>query len=265
MTKLFHSFCSFCLLVLTFPAASAEMSAADIVERSQRAFYYPAEDMKARVVMQLIDRDGQIRSRVLTMLRRDEAEGGDQKYFIYFHEPGDVRRMTFMVWKDPVDEDQRWIFVPAVDLVRRIAADDKRSSFVGSDFTYEDVSGRDVATDTHSLVREEALNGHDTFVVESTPNEAAEYTRRISWIDKQTFLPVKEEYYDAQGALFRVFTADEIADITGWPTVVRRTMENVKTGHRTEVTFESVAYDLGLADEDFSERRMRLPPRAWIE
>jgi hypothetical protein len=221
--------------------------------------------MKARVVMQLIDRDGQTRSRVLTMLRRDEADGGDQKYFIYFHEPGDVRRMTFMVWKDPVNEDQRWIFIPAVDLVRRIAADDSRSSFVGSDFTYEDVSGRDVASDTHALVREEALNSRDAYVIQSTPNEAAGYTKRISWIDKQTFLPLKEEYYDAQEALFRVFSADEIEDVDGWPTVMRRTMENVKTGHRTEVTFESIVYDLGLADEDFSERRMRLPPRAWIE
>src|SRR4030067_1387473 len=98
----------------------------------------------ARVPMNLIDKDGHARTRVMTMLRRDTDEKGNQKYFIYFHEPGDVRQMTFMVWKYADKEDDRWIFIPAVDLVRRIAADDKRSSFVGSDFTYTDVSGRGV-------------------------------------------------------------------------------------------------------------------------
>tara|TARA_R110002167_G_scaffold51814_10_gene149974 strand:+ start:7042 stop:7830 length:789 start_codon:yes stop_codon:yes gene_type:complete len=253
------------LLALTFQATAAEMSAGEIIERSQRAFYYPGDDMKARVIMQLIDRDGRVRSRMMSMLRRDAAEGGNQKYFIYFHEPGDVRRMTFMVWKDPVEEDLRWIFIPAVDLVRRIAADDKRSSFVGSDFTYEDISGRDLAADAHALVREELLDGQDTYVIQSTPKEVVEYTKRISWIDKRTFLPLREEYYDAQEALFRVFTADRVEDIAGWPTATRRTMTSVKTGHRTEVSFEAVTYDLGLEDEDFIERRMRRPLRAWID
>ena len=239
--------------------------AAAIIKRSQQTFYYAGDDMKATVSMELIDKDGNKRTRVLTMLRRDEAEGGNQKYFIYFHEPGDVRGMTFMVWKDPAEEDQRWIFVPAVDLIRRIAADDKRSSFVGSDFTYEDVSGRDVGSDAHTLLREEALDGRAVYVIESVPNEVVEYTKRISWIDKETFLPLKEDYYDLQGEHYRVFTANDIQDMSDWSTVMRRTMSNIKTGHRTEVVFESIAYDQGLLDEDFSERRMRRPPRAWTE
>ena len=116
------------------PEKNEALSAARIIEKSQLAFYYQGDDMKARVTMDLIDKQGGRRIREMTMLRRDDSEGGKQKYFIYFHEPGDVRGMTFMVWKDPVKEDDRWIFIPAVDLVRRIAADDKRSSFVGSDW-----------------------------------------------------------------------------------------------------------------------------------
>jgi hypothetical protein len=182
---------------------------------------------------------------------------------MYFHEPGDVRRLTFMVWKYPTREDDRWIFIPAVDLIRRIAAEDKYSSFVGSDFTHEDVSGRDVAEDSHTLLREEKLGDREVFVIESVPREAAAFTKRVSWIDKENFLPLKEEYYDAQNELQRVFTADRIEEIV-YPTIMRRTMRNVKTGHRTEVTVNSVAYDLGLKDADFSERRMRRPPRSWI-
>jgi hypothetical protein len=222
--------------------------------------------------MELIDRHGGKRVRVLTMLRRNQESGGDQKYFMYFHEPGDVRRLTFMVWKYPAREDDRWIFIPAVDLIRRIAAEDRYSSFVGSDFSYEDVSGRDVGEDTHTLVREERLGDREAFVIESVPREAAAFTKRNSWIDKENFLPLKEEYYDAQNELQRVFTADSIEDIPAgkgndrrvYPTIMKRTMRNVKTGHLTKVTVNSVDYDIGLKDADFSERRMRRPPRSWI-
>lgn len=250
-----------------------EPTAAQIIEKSLLAFYYQGDDMKAKLTMELIDKSGGTRTRVMTLLRWDEGEGGDQKYFIYFHKPGDVRRMTFLVWKYPRKADDRWIFVPAVDLIRRIAADDERSSFVGSDFTYEDVSGRDVEGDTHSLLPEEKLGDADCYVIRSVPRTEVGYTRKLSWIDKESFLPLKEEYYDAQEQLFRVFTADRIegvavgegAEKKTYPTIVKRTMKNVKTGHRTEVTYDSVSYDLSLQEKDFSERRMRRPPREWTK
>lgn len=247
-------------------------TAASIVEESQRAFFYCGDTMKAKMTMDLIGESGDKRTRVLTMLRRNDPNGRDQKFFLYFHEPGDVRRTAFLVWKYAEKEDDRWIFIPAVDMVRRVAASDSRSSFVGSDFTYEDISGRDLSADEHTLLREEKLDQVDCFVVQSTPKTSADYVRKISWIDRKTFLPRKEEYYDAQNELQRVFTADKIEDITVgegearkvFPTIVKRTMKNVKSGHRTEVTFTSVAYDLGLEDKDFSERTMQKPPGSWI-
>ena len=70
----------------------------------------------------------------------------------------------------------------------------------------------------------------------------------------------KEEYYDVQDALYKVFTADEIKEFQGFPTAVKRTMVNVKTGHKTEVVFERVQYEVGLGDDLFSERYLRRPP-----
>lgn len=258
-----------CFLLAQDGRLQAELSATEIVRRCQLAFYYAADDMKARVTMELITRDGGRRTRVLTMARRDQEEGGVQKYFIYFHEPGDVRGMTFLVWKYPDREDDRWIFVPAVDLIRRISADDKRSSFVGSDFTYEDISGRDVSSDEHTLLREERLDKRMCYVIQSVPHQAVEYSKRVSWVDRETFLPLREEYYDVQHELHRVFTADRVEDIPAGameriPTVVKRTMKNVKTGHRTEVTMNLTSYNLALKDGDFSERGMRKPPASWI-
>lgn len=244
-----------------------------ILEKSQEAFYAAGRDMRARVSMDLMTETGQRRTRVLTMLRRNDPAGKTQKYFLYFHEPGDVRRTAFLVWKYPEKDDDRWIFIPAVNMVRRVAARDSRSSFVGSDFTYEDISGRDLSADTHTLLREEKLGDADCWVLQSVPNAAADYKRKLSWIDKVRFLPLQEEYYDAQDKLMRVFTADKIEIVTTGegaarkmvPTVTQRTMKNVQSGHRTEVRYASVAYDLGLDEAVFTERSLQTPPQKWIQ
>jgi len=245
----------------------------EIMEKEQQAFYSPGKDMKAEIRMELITAAGEKRIRVLTMLRWNDPKSKDQKYFLYFREPSDVRGMTFMVWKYPLKESDRWIYVPAIDLVRRIAASDARSSFVGSDFTYEDVSGRNIAADTHTLIREEKVGDRDCYLVESVPKQPIDYVKRISWINKITFLPLKEEYYDVQNQLARVFTADKIEEIAApegagrksFPTAVRRTMKNLKTGHRTEVTLTSVSYNVALQDNIFTERYLRNPPERWIK
>jgi outer membrane lipoprotein-sorting protein len=246
------------------PAQLLAADATEIVRKSQAAFFEAGQDFQARVKMALITREGQQRLRELTMLRKN-GPTGEQKYFIYFHSPADVAGTTFMVYKYPNRDDDRWLFIPAINLVNRIAARDSRSSFVGSDFTYEDISGRDLSADTHTLLREDQVNGRKVYVVESIPKSPAEYARKLAWIDPVTFLQLKEENYDIQGALYKVFTADEVKEIQEFPTVTKRTMANVKTGHKTEVVFERVQYNVGINDDLFSERYLRLPPERWIK
>lgn len=255
------------LLVMLLPFEAFAISADEVMKKSQAAFLYQGKDFKARVMMKLISKGGQERIRELTMLRKNYGDvGGNQKYFIYFFQPADVRDMAFMVYKYPAKDDDRWLFVPAINMVRRIAAQDKRSSFVGSDFTYEDVSGRDIEDDTHAIVKEEKSGGKDCYVVKSTPKAAdVDYSYKVSWIDKANFLPLKEEYYDRRGELYKVFTADEIKDIKGFLTVMKRTMKNLQSGHRTEVTFIKADYNIGLEDSLFTERFLKQPPKKWVE
>jgi hypothetical protein len=256
--------CAAALFLSLIPGAALAEDAASLVRQSQEAFYYAGTDLNARVKMTLLTKDGQQRLRDLTMLRKN-GEAGEQKYFMYFHSPADVAGTTFMVYKFPNRDDDRWLFIPAINLVNRIAARDSRSSFVGSDFTYEDISGRDLEADTHALAKEDEINGRKAYVVESKPKGPAEYARKLAWIDQGTSLPLKEEYYDVQGALYKVFSADEIREIQGMPTVMKRTMANVKSGHKTEVVFERVQYEVGLGDDLFSERYLRRPPERWIK
>lgn len=255
------------LVILGMYSSAGAVTPDELVKKSQAAFYYPGKDFKARVVMRLTSGSGQERVREMTMLRKNYGEaGGEQKYFIYFFQPADVKDMTFMVEKYPGRDADRWLFVPAINMTRRVAAQDKYSSFVGSDFTYEDVSGRNPEDDTHSLEREEPFAGKACAVVKSVPKAAdMEYSSKLSWIDLTAFLPLKEEYYDGQGALYKVFTADEIKAVGGFPTVLKRTMKNLQSGHATEVAYTKAEYDIGIEDSLFSERFLRQPPQKWIE
>jgi hypothetical protein len=239
----------------------------EIIRKSQGALFYPGNDFKARVMMKLISSSGQERLREMTMLRLNTGEvGGEQKYFIYFFQPADVKDMTFMVYKYPAKDDDRWLFIPALNMVRRIAMQDKQASFVGSDFTYEDVSGRDLGDDTHELTGEETVNGRSCVVIKSTPRSGGtSYAYKLSRIDQATFLPLREEYFDREGAVVRVFAAEEVKEIKGIPTITRRSMKNLKSGHRTEVVYKSTDYNLGLEANLFTERFLKQPPKKWID
>lgn len=255
------------LVLMTGTAVKAtEMSAQDIMKKSHMSYYYAADDGVANVTM-TIAKKGKERVREFVMLRLDNADGGEQKYYTYFKQPSDVSRMTFMVWKNPESNDKRWLYVPAVDLVKQISADDKNSSFVGSDFTYEDVSGRHWTEDKHTLVSgDESLDGKAAYLISSTPVEEYKgFAEKKSWICKESFLPLKEEYYDDKGKLLRVFTAEKIEVIDDIPTVTVRTMENVKKKQKTTVQFDEISYNAGIEDKIFTERFLKNPPREYIK
>jgi outer membrane lipoprotein-sorting protein len=244
--------------------AAQEPSAEEIMKQAHMNLYYAADDMKTTVEMELTNKKGKTRTRKFVMLRMDVDEGGAQKYYTYFLEPTDVRKTTFMVWKDPQKDDSRWIYVPSVDLVRRISANDKGSSFVGSDFSYEDVSGRHWTEDNHTLVKTEELDGKSCYVIESIPKEKDSFSKKVSWISVDEMLPMKEEYYDRKDRLERVFKAEEVQEVGGHLTITRRSMTNVKKEHTTNVTFTEIEYDTEVEDGLFTERFLKAPPPSLV-
>src|SRR6056297_3027565 len=102
--------------------------------------------------MLITDSQGRRQLRQFTVLRRDVAEGGDQEFLVVFSRPSDVRGTVYLVEKHVDRDDDRWLYLPGLDLVKRISAGDKRTSFVGSHYFYEDVSGRLPSADRHELV-----------------------------------------------------------------------------------------------------------------
>ena len=249
-------------LIVTMLAATnltaAELTADEVVEKANQASYYVGKDGRASVEMTISDAQGGSRQRAFTILRMN-TDGGDQKFYVYFTEPADVRKMAYLVWKNVGGEDDRWLWLPALNLKKRIAPGDKRTSFVGSDFFYEDVSGRSLKEDKHELL--EVTDQH--YVIKNTPKDpgSVEFAWYQVWIDRQTFLPMKAEYYDASEKLYRVVEALKVETIQGYPTVMVAEARDLKSGSSTRNEFTQVEYDLGLKEQVFTERFLRRPPR----
>ncbi|MDH3890649.1 MAG: outer membrane lipoprotein-sorting protein [candidate division Zixibacteria bacterium] len=241
-------------------------SADDIMQKSHLAYYYAADDGVAEVTMRIVSKRGKERIKQFVMLRLDEEDGGNQRYYTYFRKPSDVSRLTFMVHKSPHGNDQRWIYVPSVDLVKPISADDKNSSFVGSHFSYEDVSGRHYGEDKHTLLSDSTLNERAVYVVRSVPKESYKgFAQKMTYVDKANFLPLKEEYFDKKGNMVRLFTAERVEVIDGITTMTARSMENLKKGGKTLIEFSSIRYNVGLEASLFTERYLKNPPRDYIK
>jgi len=254
------------------PAAAQEAPPVDeIVHRANLVTYFQGRDGRAQVAMTITDKQGRKRERQLTILRRDASQSdalaggayrGEQKYYVYFHRPADVNKLAFLVWKHLDRDDDRWLYLPALDLVKRIAASDKRTSFAGSDFFYEDVSGRSIDLDEHKLIDVTA----NYYVLRNTPKDAGavEFAYYDMYIHKTTFLPVRVEYYDRKREKYRVYDALEVKRIQDYLTVTKARMSNLRTGSSTLVTYSGVRYDLGLPEDVFTERFLRRAPQEHL-
>ncbi|MBN2809271.1 MAG: outer membrane lipoprotein-sorting protein [Deltaproteobacteria bacterium] len=250
------------LLFSLASAAGAEAKTPEvetIVKRANLAAYYAGKDGRATVKMTITDAQKRVREREFTILRRDQEDGGRQQFYVYFKQPSDVKGMVFMVHKFIDKDDDRWLYLPALDLVKRIAASDKRTSFVGSDYFYEDVSGRGLDEDEHQLIE----TTETCYVVENRPKDpkSVEFQSYTVWIDKKTFLPLKAEYLDPEGQLYRRVEALKIEEIEGYPTVVESRVDNLTGGGFTISRFSHIDFDINLKEDLFTERYLRRPPR----
>lgn len=258
---LFLQLCIPCQLDAAIPSVD------EIIRKTEQTAYYLGMDGSARVKMTITDRQGRERKRRFAILRLDEQPDGEgqdepsgkQKYYLHINYPSDLKNTVLLVWKNPGGDDDRWLYLPGLDLARRIAASDKRTSFLGSDFLYEDISGRSMSADTHQLL--ETTN--DYYVLKHIPKQpdSVEFSEYTMWVHRQTFLPVKVEYLNKQGEKYRVYNALNVETIQGYPTITRSRMQDLLLKQDTLMEFTNIKYDRGLPEDIFTERYLRNPPR----
>jgi hypothetical protein len=243
--------------------STTQLSVSEIIARSNLASYYAGDDGSAQARMIIVDENGQKQMRQFIILRQDKKDLGDQNMLVFFSRPSNVKDTVFRVEKHIEQNDNRWLYLPALDLVKRISAGDKRTSFVGSHFFYEDVSGRNPNEDTFTLISE----NNENYILNAVPKnkQGVEFSSYTVTISKSNFLPVRSIYFNKNQQAVRKMTVLKVQDIDGNATVMKSRITDLSNNSYTEMQFRKVKYDIGLPNNIFSERSMRTPPKAWLK
>lgn len=215
-------------------------------------------DERAEVRMRLEDRRGEVRERRLLRLRL--TEGGEDKIRIQFLFPPDVRDTAFLLHDHPDRDDDRWLYLPSLGKVKRIAGAQKYRNFLGTDFTYDDLGGREPQEDAHTLEGEEQIDGRPAYIIKSVPKEAENpHAFRRVWVWKDIPIVLKEEQYDRHDRLRKQARTLKLEPVQGVWTVTEREMADVQERHRTTLTFGNLRYNTGLGANLFREQVLERP------
>ncbi len=242
------------LIGMMHPAAANAMGGREVYEKVHEV-RSKSLDRKIEVTMVLLDKGGGKRTRTLTEYGK-KSDPGAYKVLIVFNSPPDLKNVGFLIHAHTFSDRDLWAYFPEYKRVRRIATSAQDDSFFGSDFSYDDFGGPPDLNDySFNVLKEEVMDGKPCYVIEVTPEVHRKYTKYIAWVAKGLWVHLKIDYYQDHD-MYRTGIFSDIRTIDGIPTPFKMNMENKKTGHRTELTIESILYHTHFSDDLFSQRSL---------
>jgi len=256
------------MLALAVATGSAqETSISDIADATTRGRAIAVEadrrdagfgDLTAEMVMVLRNRHGQ-ESRRDIRLRTLEVDGDGDKSLSIFDRPRDVEGTAFLSFSHTTGNDDQWLYLPALSRVKRISTSNKSGPFMGSEFSYEDISSQEVDEYTYTWNRDETLDGVEMYVIERVPvDKNSGYTKLITWIDREHFRTMKVEFYDRKASLMKTLTQEGFHQYLEqfWrPDIMN--MVNHQTGKSTVLEWTNYQFQTGLSDRDFDRNALK--------
>jgi len=212
------------------------------------------EDSISEMQMTLINAAGQKKIRTMKM-KVLEGESED-KSLMEFLTPADVRGTKFLSYEHVNRDDDQWLYLPALKRVKRIASKNKSGSFMGSEFSYEDLSASNVKKYIYEEGEAKKVDGE--YVVHFKPvSKYSGYTKLISFVDSKTFLIHKIEYYDRKKELLKVATFGEYKKISGVYRIGKISMNNVQNDKNTILIWSKEEIKNRLRSKDFHKRYLK--------
>ena len=211
------------------------------------------DTISSRSRMVITAKNGSTSERLIDQYSKDGPNGG--RTVIVFQSPANVAGTRFLTMDTAGGGQDQWIYLPSLGRVRRIAASESGGSFMGTDFSYDDISSmdRELSLDNHTLLREETLNGKSCYVIQSVPKDSSyQYSKTITWIDKTGFLIYKSEMYNRRGELVKVMEMSEFKDVQGRSTPMQTKISTVGAGTSTTIYMEIIKYDDPIPEAVFT-------------
>ncbi len=216
------------------------------------------QNQTASLKMVLRNRHGQesvrqIRNKAL------EVDGDGDKSLNIFDNPRDIKGTAFLSYTHALKPDEQWLYLPALKRVKRISSNNKSGPFMGSEFAYEDFTSQEVEKYSYQYIRDEILDGRDTFVIERYPvYKHSGYTRLLTWLDKGMYQPLKVEFYDRKKSLLKTLTLSAYQQYLGqyWrPDQMR--MVNHQTKKSTDLYWMDYQLKTSLSTRDFDRNSLK--------
>lgn len=243
------------VVVNTAYAADADKGLSIANERKARDRGW--QDNTADVQMILKNAQGDESIRIMRMKTLEVSQDGDKGLTI-FDEPRDVQGTVFLSYSHVQGDDDQWLYLPALKRVKRISSQNKSGPFMGSEFSYEDLSSFEVGKYHFTYLRDETLDGVPCFVVEQVPvDRMSGYTKMIVWVDKAEYRPMKTEYYDRKKALLKTLTLSDYHQYLDhyWRALTLE-MINHQSGKSTILKTSNIQFKTGLTERDFNQNIM---------
>ena len=253
--------CALLLGVVAIPVASqsAEERGRSLMEEADRRVSGYG-DFTATLTMTLRDEAGSERSREMRIMGLEVPGDGD-KTLVIFDRPADLRGTSILTVTHRGGGSQQWLYLPALRRTRRIASSDQADSFMGSQFTYEDMGSQDPQRFRHRYLRDEPLGEYSTHVIERVPtDQSSGYARQVVWLDQQEYRVLRIDYYDREDRPAKSLVLEGYRQYGGWlwqPD--RMVMSDHRNGRSTTLEWSGYAFETGLSDEDFDSRRLGRP------
>lgn len=158
--------------------------------------------------------------------------------------------------------DELWMFFPDAEDVVKISGHMLEQGMMGSDYSYQDMMESTKLTELYDfeIIKEEEYQGRSCYVMEGIvkPEADVSYYRRVSWIDKERSVLLKEELYARSGRLLKVMKIKEVKKIEGRWFATHSVMRNkLRRDTRTEFIVKSIEFNVDIPESTFSLQRLR--------
>ena len=215
------------------------------------------ESSISQTEMILVNASGQKSVRELE-IKTLEGEDGD-KSISTFLTPADVKGTKTLGHEHLDRDDDQWLYLPALKRVKRIASRNKSGSFMGSEFSYEDIGNQNYKKYTYNeKIEEVELNGVNCYKGSRIPKDKnSGYTKQVSWVAKDTFLLQQIEYYDRKSELLKTATFSDYKEIDGVWRVGKIEVKNHQSDKSTILIWKEDKIKVGLTEKEFNKRVLK--------